>query len=82
MKLINIGFSNTVNQDKVVGVVGTEAAPIKRIISEAKTRGYLIDATGGRKTKSVIIMDSYHLILSGLQVETIVNRMNENLKEV
>ncbi len=76
MKLINIGFGNVVSANKVVAIVGTESAPIKRIIQEAKDKGRLIDATYGRRTRAVIITDSDHVILSAVQPETVANRLN------
>jgi len=74
MKLINIGFGNMVSAQRILSVVSPESAPIKRIVQEAKDRGMLIDATYGRKTKSVFIMDTDHVILSALQPEIIANR--------
>ena len=74
MKLINIGFGNMVSLHRVLSIVCPESAPIKRIIQEAKDRGMLIDATFGRKTKAVIIMDTDHVVLSAIQPETIVGR--------
>ena len=73
-KLINIGFGNMVAASRVVAIVSPESAPIKRIISEAKDRGVLIDATYGRRTRSVIITDSDNIVLSAVQPETISNR--------
>lgn len=74
MKLINIGFGNMVSSQRVLAIVGPESAPIKRIVQEAKDRGMLIDATYGRKTKSVIIMDTDHVVLSAIQPETVAGR--------
>ena len=74
MKLINIGFGNMVNADKVLAVVSPESAPIKRIVQEAKEKGGLIDATYGRRTKSVLIMDNDHLVLSALTPDVIAGR--------
>ena len=74
MKLVNIGFGNLVSADKVVAVVSPESAPIKRMVQEAKERGVLIDATYGRRTRAVLIMDNDHLVLSALQPETVANR--------
>lgn len=71
MRLVNIGFGNAVNADKIVAVVSPEAAPVKRIVQLAKDGGSAVDATCGRKTRSVIICDSGHVILSALQPETI-----------
>ncbi|MEE0931189.1 MAG: DUF370 domain-containing protein [Acutalibacteraceae bacterium] len=74
MKLINIGFGNLVSADKVVAVVSPDSAPIKRIIQDAKEQGLLIDATYGRKTRSVIVAESEHIILSAINPESIGNR--------
>lgn len=74
MKLINIGFGNMVSSGRVLAIVSPESAPIKRIIQEAKDRGMLVDATYGRRTRAVIIMDTDHVILSAIQPETIAGR--------
>ncbi|CCZ42341.1 MAG: DUF370 domain-containing protein [Butyribacter sp.] len=76
--LINVGYGNIVNMDKVVSIVRTEAAPIKRMIQVAKDSNMAIDATCGRKTKCILIMDSGHIVLSALLPDTIENRVNEN----
>ena len=76
MKFVNIGFGNLVSADKVVAVVSPESAPIKRMIQEAKERGVLIDATFGRRTKAVIIMDSDNVVLSAILRETVAGRFN------
>ena len=78
-KLINIGFGNVVNSDKVIAVINPDSAPIKRMIQNAKDGGTAIDATQGRRTKSVIIRENQQCILSGLQPETLTNRFN-NIK--
>ncbi|CEO89401.1 MAG TPA: DUF370 domain-containing protein [Syntrophaceticus sp.] len=75
IKLINIGFGNVVSANRIVAIVSPESAPIKRIISEARERGMLIDATYGRRTRAVIIADSDHVILSAVQPETVANRL-------
>ncbi len=77
MKLINIGFGNVVSADKVLAVVSPDSSPIKRIIQDAREKGSLIDATYGRKTQSVIITESDHVILSFAPVETISGRLAE-----
>lgn len=77
MRLINIGFGNAVNADKIVAVVSPEAAPVKRIVQVAKDSGTAIDATCGRKTRSVIVCDSGHVVLCALQPETLAGK-NEN----
>lgn len=74
MQLINIGFGNIVAADRVVAIVSPESAPIKRIISDARDRGQLVDATYGRRTRAVLIADSGHVILSAMQPETVANR--------
>ena len=76
MKLINIGFGNMVNADKVLAVVSPESAPIKRIVQEAKEKGCLIDATYGRRTQGVLILDNDHLVLSALGPEVIARRLD------
>ena len=77
MKLINIGLGNMVADARLVAVVSPESAPIKRIIQDAKERGTLIDATYGRRTRAVLMMDSDHVILSALQPETVANRISD-----
>ncbi|MEB3174946.1 MAG: DUF370 domain-containing protein [Cyanobacteriota bacterium] len=72
--LINISFGNFVSSQRVIAIVSPESAPIKRLISEAKEGGRLIDATYGRRTRAVIIMDSNHVVLSAIQPETVANR--------
>lgn len=76
MSMINIGFGNIVALERVVAVISPESAPIKRLINESREEGKLVDATYGRKTRAVIIMDSNHLILSAIQAETISQRVN------
>lgn len=74
IKLVNIGFGNIVSANRVIAIVSPESAPIKRIISDARDRGQLIDATYGRRTRAVIITDSGHVVLSAIQPETVANR--------
>ena len=81
MKLINIGFGNTVSGDKIVAIVSPDSAPIKRMVQEAKENGTAIDATFGRKTRAVIIMDSDHIVLSAVQAETIASRIDKDISE-
>lgn len=76
MKLINIGFGNMVSSERIITVVSPDSAPIKRIVQEAKERSMLIDASYGRKTRAVIIMDSDHIILSAILPVSIANRIN------
>ncbi len=74
MRLINIGFGNMVSASRIITIVSPESAPIKRIIQDARDSGLLIDATYGRRTRAVIVMDSGHVILSSIQPETVANR--------
>ena len=74
MKLVNIGFGNMISDIKIVSVVGPESAPIKRLVRDAQDKGMLIDATYGRRTRSVIIADSGHVVLSALTPETVCDR--------
>ncbi|MBW4442171.1 MAG: DUF370 domain-containing protein [Plectolyngbya sp. WJT66-NPBG17] len=74
IKLINIGFGNIVSAHRVIAIVSPESAPIKRIITDARESDKLIDATYGRRTRAVIVMDSGHIVLSAIQPETVANR--------
>ncbi|SEH45663.1 MULTISPECIES: DUF370 domain-containing protein [Ruminococcus] len=76
MKLINIGYGNMVSADRIVTIVSPESAPIKRLVQEARDDGRAVDATYGRKTRAVMIMDSGHIILSSLITETLAARIN------
>lgn len=78
MKLINIGFGNMVSAGRLIAIVSPESSPIKRIVQEARDKGSLIDATYGRRTRAVIIMDSDHVILSAVQPETVANRLADD----
>ena len=82
MKLINIGFGNMVAAGRLLAVVSPDSAPIKRVIQEARDRGMLIDASYGRKTKAVILMDTDHVILSGLTPETLSARWQDKETEI
>ena len=84
MKFINIGFGNSVSAARVVSIVSPESAPIKRIISEARDRSQLIDATYGRRTRAVMITDSGYILLSAIQPETVAQRFvgKENKTEI
>ena len=77
MKLINIGFGNMIAQNRLIAIVSPDSAPIKRIITEARERGNLIDASYGRRTRAVVIMDSGHVILSAIQPETVAGRASK-----
>jgi hypothetical protein len=76
MRLVNIGFGNVVSASRVVAVIATGSAPIKRLKDEAEEKGKLIDATQGRRTRAIIITDSDHIILSAIQTETIAQRLS------
>ncbi|ODN31233.1 DUF370 domain-containing protein [Fervidobacterium thailandense] len=80
--LINIGFGNVIAGDRVIAIVNPESAPLKRLKEDAKTEGKLIDATYGRKTRSILITDSNHIILSAIQPETIAQRFIESMLEI
>ncbi len=77
MKLIPIGYGNAVSAHRLIAVVSPESAPIKRIVQDARDRGMLIDATYGRRTKSVLIMDSDHVVLSAVQPSSLAGRIDE-----
>ena len=82
MKLINIGFGNMINAQRIIAVVGPDSAPIKRLIQECRERGTLIDATQGRRTRGVVIKDSDHVILTYLQCETVANRLDGEYQDL
>ena len=79
MQLVNIGFGNIVAADKIVAIVSPESAPIKRMIQEAKDAKTAVDATCGRRTRAVLIMDSGHIILSAVQPETVAGRVDKDI---
>lgn len=81
MKLINIGFGSMVSAGRVLAVLDPDSAPIKRVIQEAKERAMLIDASYGRKTKTVIIMDTDHVILSAITPETLNARLMDKTEQ-
>ena len=84
IELLNIGLGNMVSVSRIIAIVSPESAPIKRIIQDVRERGDLIDATCGRRTRSVVIMDSGHVVLSPLQPETLNARLeqkNESAEE-
>ncbi len=78
MKLINVGFNNMICADKVVALVSFDSAPSKRLVQDSKDNGRAIDCTGGKKTRSVIVTDSGHVILSSLETEKIAKRVAED----
>ncbi len=75
VSLINIGFGNVISANRVVAIVSPESAPIKRIVTEARAKGMLIDATYGRRTRAVAIMNSDHVVLCAVQPETVAHRI-------
>ena len=77
MKLINIGFGSMLSQRRILAILSPDSAPIKRVVHEAKERGMLIDASYGRKTQSVILMDTDHVILSALEAQVLTGRWEE-----
>lgn len=76
-RFLNVGFDNAVAVERIVAVVAAEASPIKRLREEASRRQKLVDATNGRRTRTVIVTDSDHVVLSSLQPETVVQRLTE-----
>ena len=81
MKFINIGFGNMVAAERVIALVSPDSAPVKRLMQDAKDAGRTIDVSCGRRTRSVIITDSEHVILCAIQAETIANRLENNVTE-
>lgn len=79
MQLVNIGFGNIIAANKIVAIVSPEAAPIKRMVQEAKDERKAIDATCGRRTRAVLVMDSGHIILSAVQPETVAGRVDKDI---
>ena len=79
-RIMNIGFGNIVNTDRVIAIVNPDSAPAKRMIQRAKENECIVDATQGRRTKSVIVTDSDHIVLSALQPETLAGRFQESEK--
>ena len=77
MQLVNIGFGNIIAANKIVAIVSPDSAPIKRMVQDAKDAGTAIDATCGRKTRAVLIMDSGHIILAAVQPETVAGRLDK-----
>ncbi len=77
MRLVNIGFGNMVNAARVLAVISPESAPVKRLITQARSKGVLVDATYGRRTRAVIICDSDHVILCAVLPETVAGRLAE-----
>lgn len=81
MQLVNIGFGNIIAANKIVAIVSPDSAPIKRMVQDAKDAGTAIDATCGRKTRAVLIMDSGHIILAAVQPETVAGRVDKDITQ-
>jgi hypothetical protein len=81
MQLVNVGFGNIVSANRIITIVSPESAPIKRMVQEAKDAKIAVDATCGRRTRAVVIMDSGHIILSAIQPETIAGRLDREIVE-
>jgi hypothetical protein len=81
MQLVNVGFGNIVSANRIITIVSPESAPIKRMVQEAKDSKIAVDATCGRRTRAVVIMDSGHIILSAIQPETIAGRLDKEIVE-
>ncbi|MBE5785987.1 MAG: DUF370 domain-containing protein [Clostridiales bacterium] len=81
MKLLNIGFGNLVTAERIIAIITPDSAPVKRIINEAREKGMLVDATAGRRTRAVLMMDSGHVVLSAVQPETIAGRIQSDTEE-
>lgn len=78
MKFIDLGFSNMILDERIVAIISPDSAPAKRIVSEAKDSSRIIDCTGGRRTKSIIVTDSDHVVISSLTPEALSEKINEN----
>lgn len=77
IRMVSIGFGNIVSAGRIVAMVSPESAPIRRVIADARDRGMLVDATHGRRTRAVIVTDSGHVVLSAVNPETVVSRLDE-----
>ena len=78
MRLLNVGFGNMVSAGRIVAVIAPDSAPVKRMVQEARDDGHLIDATAGRRTRAVLMMDTGHVVLSAVQPETIAGRLQSD----
>ncbi len=78
MKLLNVGFGNMVSASRIVAVIAPDSAPVKRMVQVARDDGHLIDATAGRRTRAVLMMDTGHVVLSAVQPETIAGRLQSD----
>ena len=81
MKLLNVGFGNMVTAGRIVAVIAPDSAPVKRLVQEARDESHLIDATAGRRTRAVLMMDTGHVVLSAVQPETIAGRLQSDTSE-
>ena len=81
MQLVNIGYGNMISAERIVAIVSPDAAPVKRLVQNSRDKGMLIDASCGRKTKAVLIMDSDHVVLSAVQPETVAHRVSDDKNE-
>lgn len=81
MKLLNVGFGNLVSAERIVAVVAPDSAPVKRMVQEARDGSRLVDATAGRRTRAVLMMDTGHVVLSAVQPETIANRLQNDVND-
>ena len=81
VKLVNIGFGNIISAGRIISITSHDSAPAKRIIQEAREKSRLVDASHGRRTRAVIVMDSMHVVLSALQPETVAGRINAESEE-
>ena len=81
MKLLNVGFGNMVSAGRIVAVIAPDSAPVKRMVQEARDDSHLIDATAGRRTRAVLMMDTGHVVLSAVQPETIAGRLQSDTEE-
>ncbi len=77
MRFLNVGFGSIVNATRIIAIVAPDSAPVKRTIHDAQDRGQLVDATFGRRTRAVLVMDSGHVVLCAVQPETVANRLDE-----
>ena len=81
VRLVNVGFGNVVSASRIIAIVAPDSAPAKRLVQEARERSRLIDASHGRRTRAVVVMDSMHVVLSALQPETLAGRMAAQTNE-
>lgn len=81
VKLVNIGFGNIISAGRIISITSPDSAPAKRIIQEAREKSRLVDASHGRRTRAVIVMDSMHVVLSALQPETVAGRIKTESEE-